>query len=61
MVLKKRDSLEDSLRKAEEAKLAALAASQKRKIDSLQNKKKVYSANIRKLSKNNSGTKIASF
>jgi tetratricopeptide (TPR) repeat protein len=60
MVLKKRDSLEDKMRKTEEAQLAAQNVLQKKKLDSLQNKKKVYSSNIRKLYKNNSSRKIAS-
>jgi tetratricopeptide (TPR) repeat protein len=59
-VLKKRDSLEERMRKTEEAQLAAQNALQKKKLDSLQSKKKVYSSNIRKLYKNSSGRKIAS-
>jgi len=59
-VLKKRDSLEESIRKEELARLAAQNALQKKKLDSLQNKKKVYSVNMRKLYKNNSSGKIAS-
>ena len=59
-VLKKRDSLLESLRKNEEAKLAAQNSLRKKKLDSLQNKKKVYSSNMRKLYKNNSSGKIVS-
>ena len=62
-MLKKRDSLEQSIHKAEEAKLtAALAAKdlmEKKRADSLQVKKKVFSSNTRKLSKNVSGKKVA--
>jgi hypothetical protein len=58
MALKKRDSLEDSIRKDEEAKLVAQNILQKKKIDSLQNKKKVYSSNLHKLYKTNSSKKI---
>lgn len=62
-MLKKRDSLEQSIHKAEEAKLtAALAAKdlmEKKKADSLAVKKKVFSSNTRKLSKNASGKKVA--
>jgi hypothetical protein len=57
MALKKRDALEDSIRKDEEAKLVAQNLLQKKKLDSLQNKKKVYSSNLRKLYKNNSSKK----
>jgi hypothetical protein len=57
MALKKRDSLEDSIRKDEEAKLIAQNILQKKKLDSLQNKKKVYSSNLHKLYKNNSSKK----
>jgi hypothetical protein len=64
LVLKKRDSLVDSIRKDEEAKLMATANAQallqKKKIDSIQNKKKVYTSSTRKLYKNNSSRKIAS-
>jgi len=63
LMLKKRDSIAESIKKAEEAKqLAALSAkdsADKKKADSL-NKKKVLSSNTRKLSKGNSGKKIAS-
>jgi len=62
-VLKKRDVLNDSIRRDERAKyLAALNAQaliQKKKLDSLQ-KKKVYTYNIRKPYKNNSSKKMAS-
>jgi tetratricopeptide (TPR) repeat protein len=58
MVLKKRDSLLDSIRKSDEAQLAKAAL--RAKTDSLQNKKKVFSSNIRKLYKNSSSRKIAS-
>jgi len=58
MVLKKRDSLLDSIRKSDEALLAK--ANAQRKADSLQNKKKVFSSNMRKLYKSNSARKIAS-
>ena len=61
-MLKKRDSLEQSIRKEEEAKLtAALAlkdAAEKKKADSVQVKKKVFSSNTRKLSKSASGKKV---
>ena len=63
-MLKKRDSLQESIRKTEEAKLiaklAAQNALQRKKLDSLQNKKKVYTSGIRKLYKNGSAKKIAS-
>lgn len=58
-VLKKRDSILDSIRKSDEAMLAKIAA-QKKKQEILQAKKKLYSANIRKTSKINSPPKIAS-
>jgi len=58
-VLKKRDSILDSIRKSDEALLAKIAA-QKKKQELLQAKKKLYSASIRKSSKNNSPVKIAS-
>lgn len=52
LILKKRDSLVDSIRKDENAKLMAKVAAQdslqSRKSDSLQNKKKVYTSNIKK-------------
>jgi tetratricopeptide (TPR) repeat protein len=60
LILKKRDSLEESMRKDEEAKLIAKAATQKKKLDSLQNKKKLYSANLKKSSKNTYAKKVAS-
>jgi len=59
VMLKKRDSLEESIRKNEVAQLAAQNAAQKKKLDSL-NKKKVFTSNIRKPSKNSSSKKIAS-
>jgi tetratricopeptide (TPR) repeat protein len=64
IVLKKRDSIEESIRKQEEAKLVASVTAkdslQRKKADSLQNKKKVYTSNIKKLYKNSSSRKIAS-
>ncbi|TWI98103.1 hypothetical protein JN11_03182 [Mucilaginibacter frigoritolerans] len=63
MMLKKRDSLNESIRRDERAKLIASmnaqAFIQKRKLDSLQ-KKKVYTYNIRKSYKNSSAKKITS-
>ena len=63
-MLKKQDSLKDSIRKNERAqlmaKLAAQNALQKKKADSLQNKKKLYSSNTHKLYKSGSSRKIAS-
>lgn len=63
LMLKKRDSIEGVIRKNEEAKqLAALAAkdsADKKKADSVQAKKKVFTSNIRKLSKNASSKKVA--
>jgi hypothetical protein len=63
VMLKKRDSLNESIRKDERARLMASmnaqALIQKRKLDSLQ-KKKVYTYNIRKSYKNNSAKKIVS-
>jgi len=58
-VLKRRDSLLDSIRKSDEALLAKMAA-QKKKQEMLQNKKKLYTTGIRKSSKNSSPPKIAS-
>ena len=62
-ILKKRDSIEESIKKVEEARLMAAvnvrALLLKKKLDSLQSKKKVYTSNIRKLYKNNSSGKIA--
>jgi hypothetical protein len=62
-MLKKRDSLNESIRKDERARLMASmnaqALVQKRKLDSLQ-KKKVYTYNIRKSYKNSSARKIVS-
>ncbi len=63
-MLKKQDSLKESIWKAEKAqllaKLAAQNAIQKKKTDSLQNKKKLYSSNTRKLYKSGSSRKMAS-
>jgi len=53
LVLKKRDLLVDSMQKSDEA-LIAKVETQKKKLDSLQNKKKVFSSNTRKLYKSNS-------
>jgi tetratricopeptide (TPR) repeat protein len=62
-ILKKRDSLEESIRKDEQAKLtASLAAkdsAEKKKPHSTQVKKKVYTSNTRKLSKSGSARKVA--
>jgi len=58
MVLKKRDDLLDSIRKAEEAELAKAAALKKRQ-DAL-NKKKIYLASLRKNSKASSPAKTTS-
>ncbi|MDR3694001.1 hypothetical protein [Mucilaginibacter sp.] len=58
-VLKKRDSLLDSIRKSDEALLAKIAAL-KKKQELQQAKKKLYSAAPRKSSKNSSPAKIAS-
>ena len=58
MVLKKRDSLIDSLRKADEAQLAR-AVALKKKQDAL-NKKKQYLASLKKPSKSSSQPKVAS-
>ncbi|WP_428331100.1 hypothetical protein [Mucilaginibacter sp.] len=64
IVLKKRDSLEDSIRKDEEARLMASLnlkdSTEKRKTDSVQTKKKVYTSNIKKLYKVSSAKKMAS-
>jgi tetratricopeptide (TPR) repeat protein len=61
LVLKKRDSLEDSIRKDEEARLLARVteqhARQVKKLDSLQSKKKVYTYNIKRPYKGNSAKK----
>jgi tetratricopeptide (TPR) repeat protein len=63
LMLKKRDSIEDIIRKNEAAKeMAALAAkdsADKKKADSVQAKKKVFTSNTRKLSKSVSGKKVA--
>lgn len=61
LVLKKRDSLEGSIRKTEEAKMLAKIteqhARQVKKLDSLQTKKKVYTYNIKKPYKGSSAKK----
>ncbi|HEY4326099.1 MAG TPA: hypothetical protein VGN20_19070 [Mucilaginibacter sp.] len=63
LMLKKRDSLQENIRKKEEAALLAKIALQdsiqKKKVDSL-NKKKVYTSNTRKLYKSASAKKMAS-
>jgi tetratricopeptide (TPR) repeat protein len=63
LILKKRDSLEDSIRKDEYAKTLAKVneqhTQQVRRLDSLQNKKKVYTYNIRKSYKGNSPRKVS--
>lgn len=63
LVLKKRDSIEDSIRKEEEVKaldsINTQASAQKKKLDSLQ-KKKVFTSNIRKSYKNSSSKKTVS-
>ncbi|MES2110587.1 MAG: hypothetical protein V4577_17650 [Bacteroidota bacterium] len=63
LMLKKRDSIEDIIRKNEAAKqMAALAAkdsADKKKADSVQAKKKVFTSNTRKLSKSASAKKVA--
>jgi hypothetical protein len=58
-VLKKRDALLDSLRRSDEALLEKIAV-QKKKQELLLAKKKLYTVNLRKPSKNNSPAKIAS-
>ena len=58
MVLKMRDALLDSMRKADEAQIAK-AAAEKKKLDLL-NKKKLLAANLKKPSKNSSQAKMAS-
>ncbi len=64
LVLKKRDSLEAQIQKKEQdsllAKVITSDSLQTRKIDSVQVKKKVYTSNTRKVSKNSSIKKIAS-
>jgi tetratricopeptide (TPR) repeat protein len=64
IVLKKRDSLDESIRKDEEAKLLAVVAAkdsaENKKTDSLQVKKKVFTSSTKKLSKSNSSKKTAS-
>lgn len=61
LVLKKRDSVEENIRKTEEAKMmAALTAKdsvEKKKADSVQSKKKVLSSNTKKLYKSKSPKK----
>jgi tetratricopeptide (TPR) repeat protein len=61
LILKKRDSLEEGMRKTEEAKLLAKVneqhAQQVKKLDSLQSKKKVYTYNIKKPYKGSSNKK----
>jgi hypothetical protein len=63
LILKKRDSLEDSIRKDEYAKTLAKVndqhAQQVKRLDSLQNKKKVYTYNIKKSYKGNSPRKVS--
>ena len=63
-MLKKRDSVEESIRKKEEAvmvaKIAAQDSVEKKKTDSLQVKKKVVISVTKKSSKNGSAKKIAS-
>ncbi|MDP9078527.1 MAG: hypothetical protein M3O71_13935 [Bacteroidota bacterium] len=63
-VLKKRDSVEESIRKDEEAKMMAALVTkdsvEKKKADSVQSKKKVLSSNTRKLYKSNSPKKVDS-
>ena len=51
VVLKKRDAIEEALRKEEEAQLLAKDIRQNKKLDSLQTKRKVYSSNIKKSAK----------
>jgi len=58
MVLKKRNALQDSINKAEQAQLAR-AAALKKKQDAL-NKKKQYLASLKKPSKTSSPAKVAS-
>ncbi|MDB5133093.1 MAG: hypothetical protein JWR02_2842 [Mucilaginibacter sp.] len=62
LMLKKRDSLVDSIRRDENARLMAKIAAQDslqaKKIDSVQNKKKVYTYNIKKPYKGSSPKKI---
>jgi len=64
LVLKKRDTVEESIRKDEEAKmLAALTtkdSAEKKKADSVQIKKKVLSSNTKKLYKSKSTKKVDS-
>jgi tetratricopeptide (TPR) repeat protein len=62
-MIKKRDSLEESMRKDEEAKLMAAVAAkdsaEKKKTDSIQVKKKVFTSNTKKLYKSGSARKVA--
>jgi len=64
VILKKRDSVEASIQKAQDmailAKIAASDSAQRKKLDLTQLKKKVYTSNIKKLSKNSSAKKIDS-
>ncbi len=64
IMLKKRDSVEQGIQKAEDAKQLAILTTkdslQKKKLDSLQNKKKVYTSNIHKPYKSGSARKLAS-
>ncbi|MDF2431107.1 MAG: hypothetical protein JWP44_738 [Mucilaginibacter sp.] len=63
LILKKRDSIEESIRKEEAGRLMAInlqAQAQKKKLDSLQSKKKLYTLNMQRPSKNNSSKKMAS-
>jgi tetratricopeptide (TPR) repeat protein len=63
LILKKRDSLVDSIRKEENTKLMAKVAAQDsiqaKRADSVQNKKKVYTSSIKKPYKGNSPRKTA--
>ncbi|MDB5015973.1 MAG: hypothetical protein JWQ84_805 [Mucilaginibacter sp.] len=63
LILKKRDSIEEGIRKGEEARLITInlqAQSQKKRLDSLQNKKKLYTLNMHRPYKNNSSKKMTS-
>jgi tetratricopeptide (TPR) repeat protein len=64
LVLKKRDSVEEGIRKDEEAKMTAALitkdSTEKKKADSVQTKKKVLSSNTRKLYKSSSTKKVDS-
>ena len=63
LILKKRDSLEDSIRKGEYAKTLAKVneqhARQVRRLDSLQSKKKVYTYNIKRPYRGNLSKKVS--